>query len=107
MIITEQINHKKKKNISKMLSANLGVNYFTISKLFSKIEGQTIEQYFIHQRIEKVKELLVKGDLSLTVISYQLNYSSSQHLSRQFKKHTGLTPTQFKDIGQRKLPLVT
>ncbi|MET0300304.1 MAG: AraC family transcriptional regulator, partial [Flavitalea sp.] len=66
------------------------------------VEGTTIEQFFIAQKIERVKELLVYDELSLTEIAYQLNYSSVAHLSNQFKKVTGLTPTHFKTIGSAK-----
>ena len=75
-----------------------------ISKLFSETEGITIEQFVIHQKIEKAKELLVYDEMNLNEISFKLNYSSVAHLSAQFKKVTGLTPTQFKaqDIHLRK-----
>jgi AraC-like DNA-binding protein len=67
--------------------------------LFSSVEGRTIENYFIEQRIEKAKELLVYGQLTLSQIAFDLEYSSVAHLSKQFKKITGLTPTHFKEIG--------
>jgi AraC-like DNA-binding protein len=70
--------------------------------LFSAIEGRTIENYFIEQRIEKAKELLVYDQLSLSEIAFQLEYSSVAHLSTQFKKITGLTPTYFKELGTSK-----
>ena len=70
-----------------------------LSDLFSSIEGKTIEQFFINQRIEKVKELIVYDQLSLTEIAYQTGFSSVHHLSSQFKKVTGLTPSHFKKIG--------
>ena len=73
-----------------------------MSKLFSEIEGKTIEHYTIQQRIERVKELLIYNELTLSQISYELDYSSPQHLSRQFKQITGLTATVFKKIGRRK-----
>ena len=88
-------------NISTGLTEKFGVNYTAISKLFTQIEGKTIEQYTIQQKIERTKELLIYGELTLSQISYELNYSSPQHLSRQFKQITGLTPTQFKTIGKR------
>lgn len=74
-------------------------DYSYLSDLFSSVEGKTIEQYYILQRIEKVKELLVYDQLSLTEISYQTGFSSVHHLSSQFKKVTGLTPSHFKKIG--------
>ena len=77
-------------------------NYSYLSNLFSSVEGITIEKYLIQQKIEKVKELLVYDELSLNEISYQLGYSSVQHLSNQFKKITGLTPSHFKNIKNNK-----
>ncbi|THU32078.1 helix-turn-helix domain-containing protein [Niastella caeni] len=77
-------------------------DYSYLSDLFSSIEGRTIEQFFILQRIEKVKELLVYDQLSLTEISYQTGFSSVHHLSSQFKKVTGLTPSHFRKIGAAK-----
>lgn len=86
-------------SISKYLSEHLFKDYSTISKLFSEVEGITIEQYFILQKIEKVKELLIYNELSLGQIAIDLGYSSTQHLSNQFRKITGMTPTKFKAIG--------
>lgn len=73
-----------------------------MSNIFSEMEGTTIEKYFISQKIERVKELLVYDELSLSEIADQLNYSSVAHLSAQFKKTTGLTPSHFKKIGAEK-----
>jgi AraC family transcriptional regulator len=77
-----------------------------LSSFFSSVEGCTIENYFIEQRIEKVKELLVYKEMSLSEISFELEYSSVAHLSNQFKKITGLTPSHFKEVGsaRRKMP---
>lgn len=86
-------------SITTFLSKALNKDYSYISRLFSEVEGITIEQFFILQKIEKVKELLVYGELNLSEISYQLGYSSVAHLSAQFKKVTGLTPSHFKKIG--------
>ena len=86
--------------LSVFITRGIPYDYSYISDLFSSIEGKTIEQYFILQRIEKVKELLVYDQLSLTEISYQTGFSSVHHLSSQFKKVTGLTPSYFKKIGQ-------
>jgi len=95
----------EKVRLSEYLSQNLFHDYAYLSNLFSSVEGLTIEQYFIHQKIEKVKELLVYDELTLTEISFRLGYSSVAHLSRQFKKVTGQTPSAFKqqrDSGLRK-----
>ena len=91
-------------NLSDILSSSLHKDYSYLSRLFSEVEGITIEKYFINQKIEKAKELLVYDELSLSEIAFQLGYSSVAHLSSQFKKITGLTPSHFKKIGtgQRK-----
>lgn len=88
-----------KKNYSELLSKHLYHDYSHLSSLFSEVEGITIEQYIINQKIEKVKELLMYGELSLSQIALLLGYSSTSHLSNQFKKLTGLTPSKFKQIG--------
>jgi AraC family transcriptional regulator len=88
--------------LSVFITKKLPYDYSYLSDLFSSVEGKTIEQYFILQRIEKVKELLVYDQLSLTEISYQTGFSSVHHLSAQFKKITGLTPSHFKKIGNEK-----
>jgi len=85
--------------LSIYLSAKLNYEYTHLSSVFSMVEGRTIENYFIEQRIEKAKELLVYGQMTLSQIAFELNYSSPAHLSNQFKKVTGLTPSYFKDIG--------
>lgn len=87
---------------SDYLSEKLHHDYSALSKLFSEVEGVTIEQYLITQKIEKVKELLVYDEFSLSEIAHQLNYSSVSHLSKQFKKVTGLTPTHFKQVKENK-----
>ena len=81
------------------LSAKLHHEYTYISSLFSSVEGKTIENFFIEQRIERAKELLVYGEMSLSEIAFTLGYSSVAHLSGQFKKVTGLTPSHFKSVG--------
>ena len=86
-------------NLSDALSTALGMDYSKISQLFSSVENVSIERYFILQRIEKVKELLVYDELSLKQICYDLNFSSVPHLSAQFKKVTGMTPTSFKKLN--------
>ena len=88
--------------LSHYLSGSVNHEYTYISSLFSAVEGRTIENYFIEQRIEKAKELLVYGQLTLSQIAFDLEYSSVAHLSAQFKKITGLTPTYFKEIGAAK-----
>jgi AraC-like DNA-binding protein len=85
-----------------MLSEELNHDYSYLSNLFSEVEGTTIEKYFIAQKIEKVKELLVYDELSLSEIAYRLNYSSVAYLSNQFKRVTGLTPGHFKQIREIK-----
>lgn len=93
-----------KTNLSDLLSSQLHHDYNYLSNLFSEVEGTTIEKFFIAQKIEKVKELLVYDELSLSEIAHQLNYSSVAYLSNQFKKVTGLSPSHFKQIreGRRK-----
>jgi YesN/AraC family two-component response regulator len=86
-------------NLSVYLSSKLHHEYTYISSLFSSVEGKTIENFFIEQRIERAKELLVYGELSLSEIAFTLGYSSVAHLSGQFKKVTGLTPSHFKAVG--------
>lgn len=93
---------ERKMKLSVYLSSHLHHEYTYLSNLFSDTEGRTIENYFIMQRIEKAKELLVYGQLSLSEISFKLDYSSVAHLSGQFKKVTGLTPSHFKGIGAAK-----
>lgn len=90
-----------KVNLSDYIAQQLSLDYNYISTLFSEVEGTTIEKYFIAQKIEKVKELLVYDELSLSEIADRLNYSSAAHLSTQFKKVTGLTPSHFKRIGEQ------
>ena len=85
-------------NYSAYISKNLCVNYTTISKSFSKAVGVTIEQYIIMQKIEKVKKMLSVDHLTLSEIAWRLHYSSTAHLSGQFKKITGITPSLFRKI---------
>ncbi len=88
-------------NFSDFLARETGHEYSQLSKLFSTVAGLTIEKYLIAQRIERVKELLVYGELSLGEIAWQTGYSSTQHLSKQFHQVTGSTPTQFKAVHGR------
>lgn len=87
---------------SAYISKKLNHDYSYLSTLFSEVEGITIEKYLINQRIEKVKEMITYDQLSLSEIAYQLGYSSVAHLSSQFKKVTGLTPSHFKQVGENK-----
>lgn len=104
--LVHQDNNELKTNLSDYLSSQLHHDYTYISNLFSEVEGTTIEKYFIAQKIERVKELLVYDELTLSEIAYQLNYSSVAHLSNQFKKVTGLTPSHFKHIkAEKRKPL--
>lgn len=96
-----QKDQKIKKKFSAHLAEKLGKDYSALSSLFSEVEGTTIEQYLIHQRIERAKELLVYDELTLSQIANQLSYSSVAHLSSQFKKVTGLTPSYFKNLRHK------
>lgn len=90
-------------NLSDYLSNELHMDYKYLSSVFSDIENVTIEQYHIAQRVERVKELLVYGELSLTEIAYRMNYSSVAYLSSQFRRITGFSPTEFRKIkGDRR-----
>lgn len=105
-LIIEMIHYQKtvspSVNSSDLIAQELGYDYTYLSKLFSSTEGITIEKYIIHQKIEKAKELLVYDELPLTEIAFLLGYSSTQHLSNQFKKITGLPPSLFKKTKQIK-----
>ncbi|MBW3545355.1 MAG: AraC family transcriptional regulator [Bacteroidetes bacterium] len=104
-IIVREIHHsveRRHENFSHLIADELHMDYNYLSNLFSSLEGLTIEKYTILQRIEKVKELLVYDELTLSEIAWKLGYSSVHHLSAQFKKVTGLTPSYFKKIGEEK-----
>ena len=104
-LIIDLVHHKNnelKINLSDYLVENLNQDYSSLSNLFSEIENTTIEKYFISQKIEKVKELLVYNELSLSEIADILNYSNVAHLSNQFKKITGFAPTYFKQLKGKK-----
>lgn len=95
-----------KVNLSDYVSDKIHQDYGSISHLFSEVENTTIEKYFIAQKIERVKELLVYDELTLNEIADLMNYSSAAHLSAQFKKITGLTPSHYKRIKEnRRIPL--
>lgn len=108
-IIIDQVHYQDSElrtNLSDLLSSRLHHDYHYLSNLFSEVEGTTIEKYFIAQKIEKVKELLVYDELTLSEIAFRLNYSSVAYLSNQFKKVTGLSPSHFKNIkDHRRKPL--
>lgn len=90
-------------NDSDYISQKLGYDYIYLSNVFSEVKGITIQQFIILHKIERVKELLLYNELNLTEIAYMLNYSSVAHLSNQFKKITGLTPTFFKSLKDKRL----
>jgi AraC-like DNA-binding protein len=94
--------NEKKQNLSKFISGKINYEYSYISDLFSSVEGTTIENYFISLRVERAKELLVYDEKSISEIAFQLGFSSVHHLSSQFKKETGLSPSYFKRIGSSK-----
>jgi AraC-like DNA-binding protein len=89
-------------NYSDYISEKLNYDYTYLSNLFSEVKGVTLQQFIIIHKIEKVKELLLYDELNLTEISYKLNYSSVAHLSSQFKKITGLSPTFYKQLKQKR-----
>ena len=100
--LVQNKNNDLKTNLSDYISQELHQDYNTLSNLFSEVENTTIEKYFINQKIEKVKELIIYDELSLSEIAYSLNYSSVSHLSNQFKKITGFSPTYFKNLKSLK-----
>lgn len=100
--LVQNKNNQINTNLSDYIVDHLAQDYNTISNLFSEVENTTIEKYFIHQKIEKVKELLMYDEMNLSEIAFQLNYSSVAHLSNQFKKTTGFSPTYFKQLKNNK-----
>lgn len=103
-LIVRLVHHTEeppKQKYSELISAALHQDYSALSRLFSEHEGITIEQYIILQKIEKAKELLVYDELSLAQIAWQMGYSSTAHLSAQFKKTTGMTPSYFKSLRDK------
>lgn len=91
-----------KVNLSDYLSEKLGYDYTYMANLFSEVKGITIEKFYLSHKIERVKELIVYDELNLTEISYKMHYSSVAHLSNQFKKITGLTPSHFKKLRNKR-----
>ncbi|MFA5670351.1 MAG: AraC family transcriptional regulator [Balneolaceae bacterium] len=105
-VIVEMIHHTDEipnVNYSDYISEKLGLDYTYLANTFSEVKGITIQQFIIIHKIEKVKELLLYDELNLTEISYKLHYSSVAHLSGQFKKVTGLTPTFYKQLKKKRL----
>jgi AraC-like DNA-binding protein len=92
-----------KVNYSDYISEKLNYDYTYLSNIFSEVKGITIQHYIIMHKIEKVKELLLYDELTLSEISYKLHYSSAAHLSNQFKKITGLSPSFFKQLKQKRI----
>jgi len=104
-VITEMIHHSDeipKINYSDYISQKLDYDYTYLANIFSEVQGITIQQFIITNKIERVKELLLYDELSLTEISYKLHYSSVAHLSTQFKKVTGLSPSFYKQLKQKR-----
>jgi AraC-like DNA-binding protein len=104
-IIIELVHYSEnqiKINLSDFICEKLNHNYSYLSNLFSEVKGTTIEKYYLAHKIEKVKELLVYDEMSLTQIAFLMHYSSVAHLSNQFKKMTGLTPTHFKNLKHKR-----
>jgi AraC-like DNA-binding protein len=104
-IIIEMIHHADeviKVNFSNHLSEKLNHDYTYMSNLFSEIQGTTIEQFIISHKVERIKELIIYNELSITEIAWKMNYSSVAHLSNQFKKVTGLSPSHFKLLKDKR-----
>ena len=104
-IIIEMIHHSEevvKVNFSDYLTQKLNHNYTYLANLFSEVQGSTIEQFIISHKIERIKELMIYGELNITEIAWQMNYSSVAHLSSQFKKVTGLSPSHFKQLKDKR-----
>jgi AraC-like DNA-binding protein len=102
-IIIDLVHHREnhlQENLSSYLSEAISQDYSSMSRLFSAVEGITIERFYTLQKIEKVKELLFYGELNLSEIAHKLGYSSVAYLSAQFKKETGMTPSEFKKNGE-------
>ena len=104
-VITELVHYSEEPlaiNLSDYLSQKLNYDYTYLANLFSEVQGITIEKFFIAHKIERVKELLVYNELTLTEIAYKMHYSSVAHLCTQFKKTTGLTPSHFKELKNKR-----
>ena len=107
--VIEMVHHSDeviKINFSNYLSDKLNYDYTYMANLFSEVQGTTIEQYIIANKTERIKELIIYGELNFTEIAHKMNYSSVAHLSNQFKKATGLSPSHFKQLkNKRRNPL--
>ena len=104
-VIIEMIHHSEetiKINFSNFLSEKLGHDYTYLANLFSEVQGTTIEQFLISHKVERIKELIIYGELNITEIAWKMNYSSVAHLSNQFKKVTGLSPSHFKQLKDKR-----
>lgn len=101
----DNVKHEVRQKLSLILSQDLNMNYDSISELFTKYEGVTIEKYVISKRLEKVKELLVYSDFTLTEVAHIAGFNSINHLSRQFKELVGLSPSHFKALRKEKKSL--
>ncbi len=108
-IIIEMVHHSAdpiKMNFSDYLSERLNHDYTYMANLFSEIQGTTIEQFIISHKIERIKELIIYDELNISEIAWKMNYSSVAHLSNQFKKVTGLSPSHFKQLKiKRRIPI--
>lgn len=108
-IIIEMVHHSDemiKINFSNFLSEKLNHNYTYLANLFSEVQGTTIEHFIISHKIERIKELIIYGELNITEIAWKMGYSSVAHLSNQFKKSTGLSPSHFKQLkNKRRIPI--
>lgn len=104
-VIVEMIHYseeKPKDNYSDYISEKIGLDYTYLANVFSEVKGITIQHFIILNKIERVKELILYDELTLTEIAYRLHYSSTAHLSNQFKKITGLTPSYYKEIAEKR-----
>lgn len=104
-VIIEMVHHSNeniKVNFSDYLSEKMNHDYTYLSNLFSEVQGTTIEQYIISHKIERIKELIIYGELNVTEIAWKMGYSSVAHLSSQFKKVTGLIPSHFKQLKDKR-----
>lgn len=104
-VIVEMVHHSEepiKMNFSVFLSEKLNHDYTYLSNLFSEVQGTTIEQFIISHKVERIKELIIYGELNISQIAWKMNYSSVAHLSNQFKKVTGLSPSHFKKLKDKR-----
>lgn len=104
-VIVEMVHHSDeiiKVNFSTYLSEKLNHDYTYLANLFSEVQGTTIEQFLISHKVERIKELIIYGELNITEIAWKMNYSSVAHLSNQFKKVTGLSPSHFKQLKDKR-----